>query len=54
MRRGRRWLRKHVEVIAMPGDRTSSVTARTSEPAMVISLRRLPATARVTIEEVRR
>ena len=52
--RGLRWLRGHVEVIPVPGDRTRAVTARTPAPDSSISLRRHPAPGRVTIEEVRR
>jgi hypothetical protein len=52
--RGPRWLRAHVEVIPVPGDRTRTVTARTPAPDTSISLRRRPAAGRVTIEEVRR
>ena len=52
--RGLRWLRGHVEVIPVPGDRTQAVTARTPAPDISISLRRHPAAGRVTIEEVRR
>jgi hypothetical protein len=52
--RGRRWLRGHVEVIAVPGNRTHTVTADTPAAASSISLHRRPAAARVTIEEVRR
>jgi hypothetical protein len=54
MSRGLRWLRGHVEVFPVPGDRTQAVTARTPTPEIEISLRRVPAASRVTIEEVRR
>jgi len=52
--KGPRWLRGHVEVIPVPGDRTRTVTARTADPELSISLRRRLAAGRVTIEEVRR
>ena len=45
---GPRWLRGHVEVIPVPGDRTRTVTARTADPELSISLRlvaELPAQA---------
>lgn len=54
LRRGRRWLRGHVEVIPVPGDRSRAVTAHTPAPEIAISLRRRPVAGRVTIEEVRR
>jgi hypothetical protein len=54
MRWGPRRLRRHVEVIPVPGRRTLAVTARAPGPETVISLRRRPAPGRVTIEEVRR
>jgi hypothetical protein len=52
--RRRRWLRRLIEVFALPGDRTRTVTARTPAPEISISVRRRPAAGRVTIEEVRR
>jgi hypothetical protein len=51
---GPRWLRRHVEVVPVPGRRTLAVTARTPGPEIAISLRRHPAAGRVTIEEARR
>ena len=52
--RGPRWLRRHVEVIALPGHRTHAVTPRTPAPQVSIALRRCPATGLVAIEEMRR
>ena len=52
--RGRRWLRGHIEIIAVPGKRTRTMTAAAPAGESSISLRRCPAAARVTIEEVRR
>jgi hypothetical protein len=54
MAKGLRWLRGHVEVFSVPGDRTQAVTARTPAPEIAISVRRVPAVSRVTIEAVRR
>ncbi|WP_212989293.1 hypothetical protein [Actinoplanes auranticolor] len=49
--RGRRWLRRHVRVVAGPGTRTAAVTARTTAPQIAISVRRHSAAGRATIEE---
>ena len=49
--RGRRWLRRHLTVVAGPGSRTAVVTARTTAAEIAISVRRHPAAGRTTIEE---
>jgi hypothetical protein len=49
--RGRRWLRRHVEVVPDPGVPTAVVTARTTAPQIAISVRRHPVAGRTTIEE---
>jgi hypothetical protein len=51
-RRGRRWLRRHVRVVAVPRRRSEVVTARTSVPEISISVRRRPDPSRATIEAV--
>jgi hypothetical protein len=53
MRSGPRWLRRHVEVVAVPGPRTRAVLPRTPAPEISIAVRRHPAAGRVTFEEVR-
>jgi hypothetical protein len=52
-RRGRRWLRRHVRVVAVPRRRSEVVTARTPAAEISISVRRHPDAGRATVEEVR-
>lgn len=50
--RSRRWLRRHVQVVAQPGRRTAVLTPRTTTPQLTLSVRRHPDVARVTVEPV--
>ncbi|GIE51315.1 hypothetical protein [Actinoplanes nipponensis] len=50
MRTGQHWLRRHVEIVAVPGPRRLAVLPRTATPQISIAVRRRPAAGRVSIE----
>lgn len=51
--RGRRWLRRHVRIVVDPGEQyVAVVTPGTTAPPLAIAVRRHPAAARVTVEEI--